>query len=255
MVATHKGRREARIPQRMDLPDALANAIRQMISEMVREFVPIGGTVVGREGGGGNGNVRVQLDDEEGDIRTFPRQRGVDHRPGDRVQVSKNRSGEEILTSNISAGPDEQAVGNAQLFTDAADSRVIKSNAVTNDHIAADAVEEGNIKAKAIKSTHVDSGAIKNEHVGDNAVDRRNIARAEVLDEHLSGGISKNKLEGPVQTSLNRADTALQSRDLRGYARESQIPNTSDFLKSGDLDPVKKDITELQRQMKRCKCE
>lgn len=235
-MADTRHRHEMRLPSRMDLPDAVVAAFREMFSSMVQEAIPVGGTVVGREGRDGRGNVQVQMDDEEGDIRTFPRQRGVDHRPGDRVMVGKNRAGEEVITSNVASGVDEAAVNNDQMFTNAVDGRVLKGNSVTKDHIQANAVTKDQLASDAVLSGNIKNGELKNDHLSSSA------------------NIEKGKFSGDVQNSLKNADSAVQKSDLADYAKTSDIPDTSDFAKSKDLDPIKSDITTLKRAMKRCKC-
>lgn len=125
---------------------------------------------------------------------------------------------EAVTTAKI----DLNAVGKNQLALGCVDTDILASGAVhssniedyqvLHNHLATNAVEEGNIKDGSVTESKIGSFAVTLGKIANSAVNSYKLATDAVTTAKIKDkNVTKAKLEDSVQTSLGKADTALQS--------------------------------------------
>ena len=104
--------------------------------------------------------------------------------------------------NTISAVIKEGGVGTKELADSAVTTVKIANSAVTTDKIAASAVTAAKIDALAVTTEKIATSAVTNEKIATDAVET-----AKIKDKN----VTKAKLEDTVQTSLGKADSAVQT--------------------------------------------
>lgn len=116
--------------------EAFWRQVRDMVQEMVDASAPTLATVKGRDR---NGNVLVQMDDEDVPRSVgMARKSGVRHANGDRVVVVPTRSGDHVILGPVATGGGnnaERAVGTDQMLQGAVTSDILSDS--LNNKIAA----------------------------------------------------------------------------------------------------------------------
>ena len=123
----------------------------------------------------------------------------------------------DITTGQIATGMiSDGAVTSAKIGTDAVGSAQIAAGAVTSDELAADAVTADKIADGVITTTEISATA----------------------------GITATQLSTGVQTSLGKANTAVQTADLAGYAKTDALAKKQDKLTETQQAAVDSGITK-----------
>lgn len=179
-----KARGGAGLPVRDDLFDEVWGMVQQMVQDALTQALPTMGTVVGRDGGG----VRVNMDEEGVDRQVgFPRAKGVDYQPGDRVKVHQVKGGERVIDGVYTSDSNEQAVDSAQL----------RDKAVTNRALAGDSVDTGNLKDRSVTGGKLDSG----------------------LENKINDAVDKNQLDNTLSKYAQKSDIP----DTSKFAKQDDL--------------------------------
>lgn len=177
------------------------NALDERIAAKVAEFTPTLGTVVGMDGGA----VKVQMDEED-DLSAaeiaqrvgFSKHLGARYLEGQRVLVSKTRSGRAVVAPiGDIGGQDDYVVDDADMFDNAISNRHIQVNSITRDEVAA--------------------GSIANHHI-----DRQDRLRGDAIQ---TGTLDKTHLNQPFQTELTNTQQAANQAETKADTAQTQAGN------------------------------
>ena len=196
--------------------EALYSQIMQDVLELVQEYAPTTGTVVGMDGG----KVLVEVDDES-EPRTvgIPRQKGTRYEPGDRVGLQRTRG----------SAKDQYHV------TGTTSTKAGKDPAVGGDDLYDKAVDTGHFKPGAVDRTAIGTGA-----VGGNEVEDKSLS-LDKLNQNAQNTIN-NKADG---NHKHDSDYAAKNHD-HNYAAQNHSHNG--YADSGHKHAIS-DITGLQKKL------
>lgn len=209
--------------------DALFEEMKDEIREELSAFTAV---VTGKNGG----RVKVQRGDEEF-TAGFSRNKGVRHQPGDPVLMIPTRSGEPVIASVLTSaeGGGEQAVDNADLFTNAVDGRALRVNAVGRDHVQTDTIEARHLRAKSITPTALDR-------------EYATADRANTILTKAQQGVDDART---AQNAASAADGRASAADGRARDAQTAASAADDRAKSaqGTADRVKEDVAVVARDV------
>lgn len=233
--------------------EMLWQQIEDRIAEMVAEYTPTLGTVVGQDGGA----VRVQLDEED-DAREvgFAKKKGTRYDTNERVLVGKTRGGRHVVLGPITdkQGQAERAVANEDLHDDAVGRRNIQVDSVGPDELAGGAVD----------NSHLSGGSVTGDKIAGNSVDRKHITNNAIGTNQIEGGGVKTNNIGDNQVTRGKLDNGVTSdiqkgiddaKDAKGDASKAQGTADDAITKAKDAqntaDKAKSDIAALTTRLKK----
>lgn len=223
--------------------DDFAALFEEMFAERLSAVQPFTAQVTGKNAG----RVKVRAGDDEF-TAGFARNKGVRHSAGDDVLMMPIPGGDPVIVSVLTEadGAGEQAVGNPDMYTDAVDSRVIKTNAVSGTHVQPGAIDRAHVRANAVGGTELAPGAVDRGHMRANAVGGTELASGAVDRAHVRANAI-----GGTELATGAVDRGHIRTNAVGSTQLDNQAVTSSHIKSkavgrGQLDDKAVDTAQLE---------